>query len=188
MMHVTLFKDRFRTETTRLRGWDYAAHAWYFVTICTRDRICYLGDVSNGIASLSSVGKTVERCWRAIPDHFPDVGLDDFVIMPNHLHGIVLIGRTHRFSPNLPAPDLLTPRKLDGIQPGSLPAVIRSFKSAVTRWCGLNGQPRSIWQPRYYDQVIRRSVDLERLRGYIASNPFEWPQDELRPGGSSSPQ
>ena len=178
---MTLFKGKYRVETARLRGWDYGAHAWYFVTICTHNRACYFGDAFNGSVVLSAIGKMVDQFWRAIPDHFPDADIDDFVVMPNHVHGIVIIGRKHRYSPTVGPQISLQPPGSKAIERGSLPAVVRSFKSAVSRWCALNGYPRSIWQPRYYDEIIRATADLEHFRAYIQNNPFEWDRDELKP-------
>ena len=86
-----LFNDTFRMDSTRMKGWDYSSPGKYFVTICTKDRICYFGDVVDGKMHLSEMGKVSDCFWKEIPEHFPNAGLDAFQIMPNHIHGIVVI-------------------------------------------------------------------------------------------------
>ncbi len=88
-----LYKNKYRIASTRLRTWDYGWNAAYFVTICTRNRICHFGNVVDGIMQMSEIGKIAERCWLEIPDHFPFVKLGNHIVMPNHVHGIVIIDR-----------------------------------------------------------------------------------------------
>ena len=90
---MTLFKNQYRVETARKPGWDYSLPAWYFVTICTQDKTPYFGRVIDEQVDLFLVGEQAERCWREIPDHYENVVLDEFVVMPNHLHGILVIPR-----------------------------------------------------------------------------------------------
>ena len=88
---MTLFRRKYRVHSTRLRSWDYAAAGWYFVTICTRGSECSFGDVVDGEIHLSPIGDVARQYWKGIPQHFPNVTLDSFVVMPNHVHGIVII-------------------------------------------------------------------------------------------------
>jgi putative transposase len=88
---MTLFKDRYRAESSRLKGWDYSAVGYYFVTICTRNRECWLGEVANGIMRLSSVGEIIAAEWQKTSSLRENVTLDEWVVMPNHIHGIVCI-------------------------------------------------------------------------------------------------
>jgi hypothetical protein len=88
-----LFKNKYRIETTRLTGWDYAAEGWYFVTICTRNRQYFLGDVQGVDVALSDIGLAAAQFWREIPKHFSNAAIDEFIVMPNHVHGIVVIER-----------------------------------------------------------------------------------------------
>src|SRR3989338_3115843 len=93
-----LFKDKYRIESTRLPGWDYASSGFYFVTICTHERAHYFGDVlidNNGMTSvaLSNIGKIARDCWLDISNHFPNASLDEWVVMPNHVHGIIVINQ-----------------------------------------------------------------------------------------------
>jgi REP element-mobilizing transposase RayT len=87
-----LFKNKYRIESARLQGWDYTAAGWYFVTICTQNRECFLGEVVAGEMQLSPIGETASQYWKDIPQHSSkNIGIDVFVIMPNHVHGIVVI-------------------------------------------------------------------------------------------------
>ncbi len=88
---MTLFKGKYRVESTRLRGWDYSSPGRYFVTICTKDRKLFFGGVIHAVMELSEIGKIAHQYWTEIPGHFPMVVLDEFKIMPNHVHGIVVI-------------------------------------------------------------------------------------------------
>ncbi len=138
---------------------------------------------------LNSLGEIVAACWSAIPEHFPSVKLEEFVVMPNHVHGILVIvdscvGAQHA-APLRRAP-LQRPIDRGGrvnVTPGSLGAIIRSFKSAVTK--RINELPNALisnpWQRNYYEHIIRNERDLERIRQYIADNPAGWDKDEYNP-------
>ena len=86
-----LFKNKYRIESCRLKGWDYSWPGYYFVTICIKDKICYLGEVRNYKMYLSDIGEITVKCWREIPKHFPFIILDEYIVMPNHIHGILMI-------------------------------------------------------------------------------------------------
>jgi REP element-mobilizing transposase RayT len=88
---MTLYKDRYRIESTRLKGWDYTSEGWYFVTICTHNKECLLGNMVSGQMRLSLIGEAAGRFWQDIPNHFKQTGLDEFIAMPNHVHGIICI-------------------------------------------------------------------------------------------------
>ena len=157
-----------RRRSIRLAGFDYRQPGAYFVTICTRQRESILADILDEGLFLSPLGRVVLRCWRQIPAHFPHVGLDVHVIMPDHIHGIL---RMNRRGTPWRAP---TPREaFGGPVSGSLPTVIRSFKSAVgilaagQRLC--SGR---VWQRGDYERVIRGQKELDRLREYVVQNPM----------------
>jgi putative transposase len=97
---VMLYKNKYRIESTRQQNWDYSSNGWYYVTICTHDRIHYFGTIQNGKMSLSDMGVIAQQYWREIPNHFPMVRLDEWVIMPNHVHGIIVIDDTAISGPN----------------------------------------------------------------------------------------
>jgi REP element-mobilizing transposase RayT len=166
--------EKHHRRSVRLPDYPYQDGV-YFVTICTHHRECIFGDVVNGTVKQSEWGEIVCECWKAIPDHFPLTELDAFVVMPNHLHGIILlrgdVGAQHA------AP-------LHNVAPRSLGAVVRSLKSAVTKAinqergisCGL------VWQRNYHEHVIRSEKSLNMLREYIQFNPARWAEDRENPG------
>lgn len=94
MFNENLFSERFLIKSTRLKNWDYSKSGYYFLTICTINRINYFGHINDGKMILSDIGEIANQCWRKIPNHFPHVKLDEFVVMPNHVHGIVRMVET----------------------------------------------------------------------------------------------
>ena len=126
------------------------------------------------------MGEQVAQHWQSIPSHYRWVRLDEFVVMPNHLHGIVVIEGKHRFSP---------PRQEDvdsfkapisrRLRPASLGSIVGSFKAGFTAWCRRNGYMEFGWQPRYYDKIIRSNASLAAIREYIRENPLNWTEDEF---------
>jgi REP element-mobilizing transposase RayT len=157
----------------RVPEFDYSQPGAYFVTIVTHDRITFFGQIVDGEMVLNEVGKMVERVWIAIPEHFPNVELGEFVIMPNHIHGIISISveATHA-SP--------LPRVSKGPMPGSIGAIIGSFKSAATkRFHEIPHNPETqLWQRNYYERFIRNERDYKAIFEYINSNPMNWDKDE----------
>ena len=185
---MTRFRDRYRIESARLRGWDYASEGWYFVTVCTVNRECLLGEIIKSRMVLSSIGQIARQYWEEIPDHFPNVKMDAFIIMPNHIHGIINIDNGRDVASGRDVACYVSTRSNDDIMSnispvrGSLGTVIRSYKSAVTRWCRKRGRPYVVWQPRFYDHVVRNEESLNRIRGYIRDNPVKWVTDKERVG------
>ena len=176
-------------KSIRLDGWDYRFPSFYFVTICTKDRKHYFGEIKDGIMGLSVQGCAAWYFWNQIPNHFKNVRLDEFVVMPNHVHGIIQIipdknGISiikHNSVGMLHATSLQNDgrgNKMSEISPrsGSLSAIIRSYKSAYTRWCNQKNY-ESGWQARFYDHIIRNQESLNRIREYIHYNPLNWEQD-----------
>ena len=173
---MTLFKNKYRIESTRLKGWDYRNPGYYFVTICTKNREPYFGCVVHGVMALSPVGEIAVQCWREIPHHHAGIELDEFVIMPNHMHGIVIICNSVE---TLHATSLRRETSMSKISPKarSLGVIIRSYKSAVTRLAGLAGFKKFAWQARYYDHIVRDKNSLCNIRQYIIDNPARWELD-----------
>ena len=185
---MTRFRQRYKVESARLSGWDYSAAGWYFVTLCTWQRVCFFGDMVNEKMKLSAIGEIASRSWEDIPRHFSNVNLDAFVLMPNHLHGIVVIEDTRgNVTPRRDvACNVSTeerPRNASTMmarispRPGSLSVVVRSYKAAVSRFCHLNGDSSFAWQPRFYDHIIRDEQSLYDIREYIINNPTKWELD-----------
>lgn len=169
------FKVIYHTFTIRYKNWDYTKGGAYFLTICTKNRRNHLGSIEDGLIELSETGEMVHQCWVQIPEHVPDVNVDEFIIMPDHLHGIILIHCTvemlHATSLRDKQWDYKT---MSGISPksGSLSAIIRSFKSAVTKQTR-KINPEFAWQSRFYDHIIRDKDEYYRIRYYIRSNPLK---------------
>ncbi len=169
-----------RRRSIRLKGYDYAQPGAYFVTICTHGRAMLFGRVVDGEMALNAYGEIVREEWFRTAQVRPYMELfpDEFVIMPNHIHGIVWIvdvGARRRRSP--------PPEKLCRPVPGSLPTIVRAFKSAVTRRINaLRGTPGApVWQRNYYEHIIRTEPALDAIRRYIAANPLRWHLDRYNP-------
>ena len=141
------------------------------------------GEVADEEIRLNKVGRIVEGCWRQIPIHFDDVQLDEWVVMPNHIHGIIVVGARHAVPfPNVAPPEERFPNPVVG----SLPTIVRSFKSAVTKSVNeQRGTPRlPVWQRNYFEHVIRNDESLDRIREYIVNNPSQWEMDRENPIGA----
>lgn len=161
-MPPLLFRNRYRVPSARLRDWDYRWPGAYGVTICVKGRVCCLGDVVEADVALSTFGVIVAEEWLAIPGTHPQVMLDEWIIMPDHLHGILIFQGEDRPFPQC------------GLTAGSLGAVVGQFKKRVTKRIRLRRQFEFSWQERYYDQILRDAYDLERYRVYIRENPRGW--------------
>jgi putative transposase len=172
-------------RSIRLKGYDYTQAGAYFVTICTKDRACLFGDVADGVMRLNQMGHIVRQCWLAIPNHVPHVLLDEFVVMPNHVHGIIVIMPTHDVGATYASPlqNDDTPTRPRGPQPRSVASIVGSFKSAAAKRIneqrGTPGAP--IWQRNYYEHIIRDDESLNLIRNYIADNPLRWQIDAENP-------
>jgi REP element-mobilizing transposase RayT len=144
------------------------------------------GNITTGRMVLNDAGQLAEGCWMAIPDHFPQVKLDAFVIMPNHVHGIVVIH--DRWGTACRAPTYRAPTVEQFGRPvaGSIPTIIRSFKSAATKRINeIHNVPGvKLWQRNFYEHIIRNDNELDRIRQYIANNPLQWEMDRENPDGA----
>ncbi|MAU10378.1 MAG: transposase [Anaerolineaceae bacterium] len=180
-------------RSIRLRHYDYRDPGAYFVTICTYRNHCVFGNVQDDAVILSDQGLIAKSIWEQIPTHFSFITLDHFVIMPNHVHGILLIGENANNLHTREQPDTQTDvgaqyivplhqikRSFGSMVAGSLPSIIRTYKAAVTREINrvCNTSSSKIWQRNYYEHVIRDERDLNRIREYIQTNPSRWAQDE----------
>jgi len=182
---VTLFADRFRVESSRLNNWDYSSPWWYFLTICTLNHNLFFGKIENGKIKISERGLLVEKNINLMKEKFPNVYLDQFVIMPNHLHLLLKLKYQH-----------LPFVSRDGINAVSNEKIPIGLKSNQNRMCE-NGLPRIIqwlkakttfeirnelkmffsWQSGYYDEVIKSKKRLFQIKNYIKNNPIHWQQD-----------
>jgi len=173
------FKGKYRVPSARWPAWDYGRNAAYFVTICTADRAPYFGAIAAGQMVLTPVGHAAWDCWHQIPAHFPFVVFDEFVVMPNHVHGIVVIDKpdggaaiveTQNFA------SLPSQHNRFGPQSQNLASIVRGFKIGVTKFARQHNIPFG-WQARYHDHVIRNAGEHERIRRYIVENPQKWAAD-----------
>ena len=188
---MTLFKNKYRVGSTRLAEWDYGQAGYYFVTICTKDRVHFFGKIVAGDMQLSSIGEIVVQEWGKTQIIRSNVILDEWIIMPNHMHMIVVI--THKIDS---IPDVETPRR--GVSTGrgvstpkqsqtiaasekwaanTLGSMIGQFKGKCTKRIRAQGYNDFSWQSRFYDHIIRSEDALHKSRLYIASNPMNWDQD-----------
>lgn len=162
----------------RLKGYDYNQTGAYFITNCTQDRECLFGEVVDGEMRLNETGMLVLSAWGDLPQRFTNVYLDKAVIMPNHVHGIIIVGAP------LAAPVSDVPiNKGAASSAPTLGNIMRAFKSisagAVNRL--LNRSVRPLWQRNYYEHIIRNEVSLTRIRQYILDNPAQWALDRENP-------
>jgi REP element-mobilizing transposase RayT len=170
-------------KSIRLPFYDYSGGGFYFVTLCTSDWEPIFGKVEDGKMKMNEFGQSAEFVWDEIPQHFPNVEIDAFVIMPNHVHGVIVIKENGNIVKPTRAQHAAPLRNKNGSKSGSLGVIVRSFKSAVTREINLQrGTPGvTVWQRNYYEHVIRDERDLERIREYIENNPLRWALDEENP-------
>ena len=186
---MTLFKNNYRVESARLKGWDYASAGAYFVTFCTASRQPWLGEVSGNDVRLSPLGEIVADEWLRTPLVRPHIELDQWIIMPDHVHGIIVITpveasrgvETSRDMIETSRRDVSTIPTTPRLQPNSLGAIIGQIKSLCTKRIWAAGFRDFRWQTRFYDRIIRDDQALEHIRAYIVDNPVHWAQDKGRP-------
>ncbi len=202
-----------RRRATRLRDYDYTQPGAYFVTICVQHRKCLFGTITDGKMLLNEVGQIVVDCLSHIPQHFLTVDLDAYVVMPNHIHGIVAWGTSLPGNPHPPdttrerrgevpssavyqprivgagSPRLSenNPNRTNKTRSPSLGKIIAYFKYQSTKHINqsYNTPGARLWQRNYHDHIIRNDPDLRRLREYIQINPMKWELDQLHPDNPS---
>lgn len=186
------FQNKYRIPSARLLDWDYRTNALYFVTICTKNRQHSFGEITDGAMILSETGEICEKYLLEIPTHFPFVLLDSSVVMPNHLHAIIVINNPEswpRVVETLHCVETLqcnvsTGKMKNTImsdispKPGSLSTIIRSFKSAVSKDAHLIDAD-FCWQSRFHDHIIRNHESYLRIKNYIETNPKNWHSDKF---------
>jgi len=193
---VSKFQNKYRIESARLQNWDYGWNGSYFITICTANRKCFFGDIEVGKMNLTEIGGMANKFWIEIPEHFPFVKLDAHVVMPNHVHGIIVIDKP-RDGRNVTQNDNRTvetqnfaslqsqpqkppqPKNKFGPQSQNLASIIRGYKTGVTKYARIH-RIDFAWQSRFHDHIIRNKKEYERIKNYIINNPKNWRQDSLR--------
>jgi putative transposase len=179
-------------RSIRLPDYDYTFPGAYFITICTYGKQCILSEVKSGEVILTDLGRDIDFRWKVLPEWFKNVSLDAHILMPNHLHGIIILtdelecrgkatANQYPFDPSFSAEVALPktrPTEHPGARSGSLPAVIQNFKSTTSRCTKHIRGAIPLWQRNYYEHVIRNDRSLDEIREYIASNPWNWTKDE----------
>ncbi len=171
---MTFDPEKHHRRSIRLRNYDYSQPGAYFVTICTYQKQSWFGEIKNGQIYLNQLGKIVADEWLKTCKIRPNFKLDEWVIMPNHFHGIVIINDYSGDDQSLGARDAPLQQK-----PNSLSSCIAGFKSAVTKRINLLRQNTDtpIWQRNYYESILRDEKYLAVVREYIINNPKNWPND-----------
>jgi putative transposase len=174
---MTYDPDKHHRRSIRLKGFDYSRSAVYFVTICVQNRECLLGTISQHKMLLNDSGQMVSAEWLALTSRFPSVILDEFVVMPNHFHGIIYI-----------LPDSFVGSVPEVIDRPTLGKIIGAFKSIVTDLyiTGVQNQgwapfDKRLWQRNYYEHIVRDDSALQKIQQYIRDNPLTWETDSLHP-------
>ena len=178
-------RDMHRRRSIRLKEYDYSQSGAYFVTICAWNRECLFGEVVDGGIRLNESGIIIQDIWNATPNHFQNIELDEFIIMPNHIHGIVIIVGAQFIAPF---------RKTTAVKQGimnrgvmnhapTVGEILRAFKGrcthAINKIRNTPGIP--VWQRNYYEHIVRNDSELNSIREYIMNNPLKWDMDENNP-------
>ncbi len=185
-----------KRRSIRLKDFDYGQEGLYFITICCQNREHLFGEIVEGEMQLNDIGRVTEQCWNAIPKHFENVSLHSFVIMPNHVHGIIEIitnvGAKH-FSPEdnehwtkhfSPENDEHWSKDISPLPKGTsktIGSIVRGFKIGVTKWARQNTDIYQVWQRNYHEHIIRNENSYYRISEYIESNPKKWEDDCFYP-------
>jgi REP element-mobilizing transposase RayT len=189
------FKDQFRIPSSRWPIWDYGWNSAYFVTICTQKKLFFFGEILEQKMHLSEIGQLAEKHWKEIPLHFSFVTLGDFVIMPNHVHGIIIIDKrcvpvetpdsgvssakeTPGYAKETPGSGVSTAAASQKWKPGILGVIINQYK----RICTIKAKKINVgfdWQTRFYDHIIRDDQAFQRISEYIQKNPENWNSDNF---------
>jgi len=199
------FQDKYRIPSARLQNWDYGSNAIYFVTICTAHRECYFGNViqtqnvveTQNFASLqakielSEIGEMADLFWNEIPNHFPFVELGEYVVMPNHVHGIIIIDKPNGGNGNAIGNATVETQNFASLRPQhhhqvnafgpqsqNLASIIRGYKTGVKKYATIN-RIDFAWQSRFHDHIIRNNDSLQRISNYILNNPMNWAEDKF---------
>jgi putative transposase len=186
-----------RHHSVRLKNYDYSSAGAYFVTICTQNHECLFGQISVGAGPcarpqmfLSEAGRMIRSVWHEIPSHYPGNDIDKFVVMPNHIHGILIVGAGPRACPENKRKPKSPCGQPQGVAPTglSLPDIVHRFKTMTTKQYAdgvkqLGWQPfyGKLWQRSYYEHVIRDEDELNEIRQYILTNPLKWALDRENP-------
>jgi len=177
MVGMKFDPNKHHRRSIRLPHYDYTMSGAYFVTLCCYRRECWLGEIREEVMYPNAIAQMVTTVWEQLPNYFPFVTLDAFVVMPNHIRGIIFID-SDRAETSEPTTD-----RRRKIRSRSLGAIVGNFKSVstrkVNRMLKRSGVP--LWQRNYYETIIRDDRHLNNVRQYIIDNPRKWAEDEENP-------
>ncbi len=189
-----LFQNKYRISSTRLQSWNYGNAGMYIITICTKNRECYFGEITivrgrdamHGVSTMNptEIGKIAYDEWFKTPELRPDMNIElgEFVVMPNHIHGIILIGDNayNQDNDRRDAMHGVSTEYKNQFAPQSknIASIIRGYKSAVTTYARKNNIPFD-WQSRFHDHIIRSKDDHLKISNYIINNPAKWVDDKF---------
>jgi len=174
--------EKFNRHSIRLKDFDYSQANWFFITICTFKMQPFFGEIRNGMMNLNEFGKIVDDEWNKTKSIRQNVELDSYVIMPNHLHGILIIDKMITSSSNnIQNNNRANQRFAPTLQPNSLGSILGQFKSIVTKRIRNTGQNNFKWHRNYYEHIIRNENDLHGIRKYIKENPLKWKYEKNLP-------
>jgi len=181
------YKNKYRIPSARLQNWDYRWAGAYFITICTQNREYYFGDIINGKMQLSNIGVIADILWHEIKNHAQNVELGEFIVMPNHIHGILILNNNYdadnEINDNDNDNDAVANEKnelMSKISPKqhSISSIIRSYKSAVSKHAHRLGYGLE-WQTRFHEHIIRDDKSYQTIKQYIINNPSKWNDDKF---------
>jgi len=198
------FKWKYNPNSIRLENWNYGWNGYYYVTICTKNRENYFWKILENKVLLNDIWKIVKKFWLEIPNHFDNVKLDEFIIMPNHIHWIIIIDNSLKNRKNIVDENNIvdnnivetrqclvstgntentkyteSQKRFQNQWKKTLSSIIGSFKSVCTKT--INKKQNKIffaWQPRFYEHIIRNEKSLNKIREYIINNPLNWENDD----------
>ena len=174
-------------RSIRIPKYDYSRTGTFFLTICAFERQCLFGEIIDDRMYLNDLGRIVEQEWNKSAQIRSEINLDEFIVMPNHLHGMVSIEKefvgAHRLRPSLSATKIIRPPQDNLRKPRSIGAFVAGFKSSATRRINECRKTSShpVWQRNYFEHVVRDDEDMNRIRQYITDNPIRWIDDENNP-------
>ncbi|HLD93520.1 MAG TPA: hypothetical protein VI703_04915 [Anaerolineales bacterium] len=196
--------NKHHRRSIRLKGYDYTQAGAYFITLVSWQRECLFGEIRSGEISLNALGSLVDNEWRRLGKRFERVVVDELIVMPNHVHGILVIaaedlvgaggvGARQEGTDKVGEYPFASPLRgvrgsACGVIPGSLGAIVGAYKSTTARLInGLRRTPGApVWQRNFYEHIIRDESEWEAIRVYIHNNPFEWEADNENPARSEA--
>ena len=185
--HPVKYLNKYRIQSARLKEYDYGQNGAYFITICTKEREGFFGEIVNGIMEVNEIGQLANKNWLDIIKSFPFVQLDEFIIMPNHIHGILMLNREINFEED--AINRVSTKEMDckGGRTGKHNPMLKEDLSTIIRWYkgrttfeSRKINPLFMWQSRFYDHIIRTEEEYKKIQFYIRTNPANWENDSER--------